>query len=60
MIVFGAATTLVGWFVVGPLKGRPVGDLSLARFMTGFVINGAWALGTVAWLRLLRAAGLRV
>ena len=35
-------------------KGRPVADLSATRLMTGLVINGAWALGALAILGLLR------
>jgi hypothetical protein len=56
-LLFGLATTLVGWYVVGPLKGRPAADLSAARLMTGLVINGAWALGALAFLGLLRRFG---
>ncbi|MHB2168448.1 hypothetical protein [Alsobacter sp. R-9] len=57
-LLLGLATTLVGWFVVGPLKGRPVGDLGLARLVTGLVINGAWALGALVIARLLGRVGL--
>jgi hypothetical protein len=46
--LFGAIfPTLVAWFVVAPLKGQPVaGGWQASRMMTGFVINGAWGLGT--------------
>ncbi len=56
-VLFGLATTLVGWYVVGPLKGRPPADLSAARLATGLVINGTWALGALAILALLRRTG---
>ncbi len=57
-ILFGLATTLVGWYVVGPLKGRPPADLSAARLVTGLVINGSWALGALGILALGRRLGL--
>jgi hypothetical protein len=56
--LFGAIfPTLVAWFVVAPLKGLPVaGGWQASRMITGFVINGAWGLGTA----LLLVLGLRV
>ena len=56
--LFGAIfPTLVAWFVVAPLKGLPLaGGWQAARMITGFMINGAWGLGTA----LLLALGLRV
>lgn len=56
--LFGAIfPTLVAWFVVAPLKGLPLaGGWQMSRMITGFVINGAWGLGTA----LLLALGLRV
>lgn len=56
-LFFALATTLVGWYVVGPLKGRPAADLSAARLATGLIINGAWALGALGILALLRRFG---
>ena len=46
--LFGAILpTLVAWFVVAPLKGLPIaGGWQMTRMITGFVINGAWGLGT--------------
>jgi hypothetical protein len=46
--VFGAlAPTLVGWFVVAPIKGQPVaGGFNLARMWIGPLVNGIWGLGT--------------
>lgn len=56
--LFGAILpTLVAWFVVAPLKGLPVaGGWQVSRMLTGFIINGAWGLGTA----LLLTLGLRV
>ena len=53
--LFGAILpTLVAWFVVAPLKGLPVaGGWQSSRMLTGFVINGAWGLGTAVLLRLV-------
>jgi hypothetical protein len=56
--LFGAIlATLVAWFVVAPLKGQPVaGGWQAARMLTGFIINGAWGLGTA----LLFSGGMRM
>lgn len=52
-ILFGAiAPTLVAGFVVAPLKGQPAGGNAKMAAM-GFLINGAWALGTVVIARVL-------
>jgi len=49
----GVLPTLVGIFVVGPLKGGdPMENLQLARLLRGFVINGAWGLGTALVYRI--------
>ena len=55
--LFGAIfPTLVAWFVVAPIRGQPIaGGWQASRMITGFVINGAWGLGT----GLLLALGLR-
>lgn len=50
-LAFGAfAPTLVGWFVVQPLRGQALGGgwnpIGMAR---GLLLNGIWGLGT-AWL----------
>jgi hypothetical protein len=46
-ILFGAiAPTLVAGFVVAPLKGQPAGG-NAKMAMVGFLVNAAWALGTV-------------
>jgi hypothetical protein len=46
--LFGAiAPTLVGWFVVAPLKGQPIAQgFNLARMWIGPLVNGVWGLGT--------------
>ncbi|MFN6482403.1 MULTISPECIES: hypothetical protein [unclassified Nostoc] len=53
-LIFGAiAPTLVAWFVVAPLKGQPIGGgWKLVGIVTGFLVNGAWGVGTAALLRL--------
>src|SRR5262249_3850669 len=49
----GVLPTLVGIFVVSPLKGGdPMENLQLARLLRGFVINGAWGLGTALVYRI--------
>jgi hypothetical protein len=52
--VFGAVfPTLVAWFVVAPLKAQPLaGGWDAHRMITGFLINGAWGLGTALLLSL--------
>jgi MFS family permease len=45
-VIFGLATTLVGWYVVGPLKGASVEELTLGRLLPGLVVNGLWAVAT--------------
>lgn len=57
VLIFGAATTLVGWYVVGPLKGRAIEAITVQRALTGLVINGAFALGTLIFLRLFEGGG---
>jgi hypothetical protein len=46
--LFGAVfPTLVGWFIVQPMKGMPIGNgWQPAGMLTGFLVNGAWGLGT--------------
>ncbi|MCW2242079.1 hypothetical protein [Azospirillum canadense] len=53
--LFGAiAPTLVGWFVVLPLKGMPVGGgWRMAGMLTGLLVNGAWGVGTAVFLAVL-------
>ena len=55
-LLFGAvAPTLVGWFVIAPLKGLPVAQgFNPARMWIGPLVNGAWGLGTAVLLELLR------
>jgi hypothetical protein len=55
-LVFGAvAPTLVGWFVVAPLKGNPVAQgFEPARMWRGPIINGMFGLGTGIFFDLLR------
>jgi hypothetical protein len=55
-LVFGAiAPTLVQWFVVDPIKGRPMAaGFNPARMWIGPLINGMWGLGTALFYDLLR------
>jgi hypothetical protein len=55
---FGAIfPTLVAWFVVAPLKTLPVaGGWHVNSMITGFLVNGAWGVGTA----LLIALGYRM
>jgi hypothetical protein len=61
--LFGAIVlTLVGWFVVLPLKGMPVGGgWKPAGMLTGLLVNGTWGVGTSVFLAVLkRAVSFRV
>ncbi|HYC06143.1 MAG TPA: hypothetical protein VED40_22830 [Azospirillaceae bacterium] len=53
-LVFGAlGPTLVAWFVVAPIKGRPIaGGWNPATIWIGPLINGAWGVGTALLVRL--------
>jgi hypothetical protein len=55
-LLFGAiAPTLVGWFVIAPLRGQPVAQGFMpARMWVGPVINGMYGLGLAALYALLR------
>lgn len=55
-LLFGAiAPTLVGWFIVAPLKGQPVASgFNPARMWAGPVINGMFGLGTAVFYDLLQ------
>jgi hypothetical protein len=55
-LVFGAvAPTLVGWFVVAPLRGQPLAQgFNLSRMWIGPVVNAIWGLGTALIYDLLR------
>jgi hypothetical protein len=51
----GVLATLVGIFVVTPLKGGdPVARLQAAMLLRGFVINGVWGLGAALSYRVIR------
>jgi hypothetical protein len=53
--LFGAVLpSLVAFFIVAPLKGRPVaGGWQATVMLKGFLINGMWGLGTGAFIKLL-------
>jgi hypothetical protein len=55
-LLFGAiAPTLVGWFVVAPLRGQPMAQGFVpARMWAGPVINGVFGLGTAVFYDLFR------
>jgi hypothetical protein len=54
-LLFGAlAPTLVGLFIVMPLRGQPIaGGLQPNLIVTGLMVNSAWGLGTALFLRWL-------
>lgn len=60
-LLFGAiAPTLVGWFVVAPLRGQPVAQGFVpARMWAGPVINGVFGLGTALFYDLFRRLASR-
>ena len=55
-LLFGMlGPTLVGWFVVNPIKGRPVANGFVpARMINGPIINGMYGVGTALFYDLLR------
>jgi hypothetical protein len=54
-IIGAVGATLVGWFIVAPIKGNPVaGGWNLARIWIGPVLNGMFGLGTGIFLELIR------
>ena len=52
-LIFGAlGPTLLAWFLVAALKGRPLGGgWRGSVVITGLLVNGAWGLGTGLLLR---------
>jgi len=55
----GLLAALVGWFVVAPLRGQPLGNGFVpARMLVSVLINGTWGIGVgvILWLILPRAA----
>lgn len=54
-LAFGAVLpTLVGWFVIAPLRGQPLANgFVLSRMWIGPLVNGIWGLGTGIVLALL-------
>lgn len=57
-VLFGAiALTLVAWFVVAPLKQRPLAGGGVpAAMLTGILVNAAWGVGTMVVLVLFMRA----
>jgi hypothetical protein len=55
-VVGGLALTLVFFFVVVPIKGANIA-FSLPRFAVGFLLNGAWGVGTALFLRYAAGVG---
>lgn len=47
---------LVAWFVVAPLKGRPMPD-GIGAVAVALVINAIWAVGALLLLRLMSRRG---
>ncbi|MGB2682780.1 MAG: hypothetical protein WBE39_15870 [Candidatus Competibacter sp.] len=57
--LFGAlAPSLVAWFVVLPLKGRPLGGgWHPPLLVAALLINGAWGLGTAWFFKIFERFG---
>jgi uncharacterized membrane protein HdeD (DUF308 family) len=52
LLIGALGPTLVGWFVVAPLKGLPMMQGGNPTAMVrGLVVNGMWGLGTYVFLR---------
>ncbi len=60
-LVFGMLLpTLVAWFVVAPLKGRPMAAGMVPSAMAvGLIVNAAWGLGTGIGLNLFGRSHIR-
>jgi hypothetical protein len=60
--VFGAVLpTLVGRFVIGPLRGQSAGHAGpamMTALLVGFTVNAAWGVGTALFYRMF-AGGRR-
>jgi hypothetical protein len=50
----GLLAALVGWFVVAPLRGQPLGNGFVpARMLVSVLINGGWGVGVGLLLAIL-------
>lgn len=63
-LLFGAVLLpLVGWFIVAPLRGAPLGfGWQPSRVALSVVVNGIWGLGaaaTLLWLQRIAAKAIR-
>ncbi len=59
-LILGAiGPSLVAWYVVSPLKGRPPPD-NLTAFAVGLAVNGAWGIGTLLFFRMMNRAEPRM
>lgn len=63
-LLFGAVLLpVVGWFVVAPLRGAPLGfGWQPQRVIISILVNAAWGLGTAAtliWLQRVAARAMR-
>jgi hypothetical protein len=58
-LAFGALVpTLVGWFVVAPVKGQPIAaGWDVARMWIAPLVNGGWGLGAALFYDLLCRRG---
>jgi hypothetical protein len=58
-LILGLIAVLVGWFIVAPLKGNPVGGgWVAANMLRSIAINGFWGLGVGLILPLLMPRSL--
>jgi hypothetical protein len=58
LIVGAVAPSLVALFVVLPLKGQPAAGGGNPKLIAGaLLLNGAWGIGTAAFMRLFHRPG---
>ena len=58
LIIGAVAPSLVALFVVLPLKGRPAAGGGNPKLIAGaLLLNGAWGIGTAAFMRLFHRTG---
>lgn len=56
VLIMAVLMSLVGWFVIAPIKGRGIGFVA-SRAIYPLVYNAIWAIGTLVFLRLMPRSG---
>lgn len=51
-VLSGLLLTMFFSIIIAPLKGI---DINIARFLTGFILNGAWGIGNTLFVRLFKS-----